>query len=62
MKGKGIKSVNGSSYGDQFVKAIVKTPEKLNKKQKEIFEKLEKEEKLAKERKGIFGKLKGIFD
>ena len=34
IKGKGVKNVRGSSYGDQFVHLNVKTPTELNKEQK----------------------------
>lgn len=61
MAGKGIKELEGSSHGDQFVKATVKTPQKPSKKEKELLEKLAGEEKVAKERKGLFDKLKGMF-
>ena len=45
MKGQGIKEVNSSRIGDEYIKVIVKTPEKLSKKEKEIFQKLKEHEK-----------------
>ena len=61
MADKGIKFLERNEYGDQYVKVIVKTPEKLSKREKELLEKLAKEEGIAKERKDFFGKFKGLF-
>ncbi len=61
MKDKGIVEINGRGHGDQFVKVIVKTPEKLTKKQKELFEELGENEELAKKREGFIDKLKKKF-
>jgi molecular chaperone DnaJ len=36
LKGKGIKRLNGSGYGDELVRVIVETPTKLNAKQREL--------------------------
>ncbi len=62
MAGRGIKDLHGSGHGDQYVKAVVKTPEKLSKKEKELFEKLASEENIGKTRKGLFDSLKGMFE
>ncbi len=43
MKGKGIPDINGYGKGDQMVKVIVQTPEKLTKKQKTLLNDLAKE-------------------
>ncbi len=62
MKGKGIPNLNGRSKGNQFVKVVVQTPEKLNKKQKDLlkeFAKLSGED--ARPDKGFFEKLKDAF-
>jgi molecular chaperone DnaJ len=61
MQGKGIKVLNRNEYGDQFVKVIVRTPEKLSKRQRELFEQLAQEEEIAKSRKGFFDRFKDIF-
>ncbi len=61
MKGKGIQIVNSSSVGDEYIKVIVETPKKMSKKEKELFEKLEKEEKTAKKRKTFFQRILGKF-
>lgn len=36
LKGKGIKNLRGYSKGDELVKVVVKTPEKLDERQKEL--------------------------
>ena len=36
LKGKGIKNLRGYSKGDELVKVVVKTPEKLDEKQKDL--------------------------
>ncbi len=61
LKGKGIKDLREESFGDQYVKVIVQTPEKLGKKQKQVFEELAKEEKLKKKRKSFFESVKKKF-
>lgn len=43
MRGKGVKNINSSSHGDQFVTANVVTPAKLTKKEKELFKQLAEE-------------------
>ncbi len=62
MADRGIKIVNKSQHGDQYVKVIVKTPEKPSKHEMELLEKLSKEEEVSKGRKGFFGRFKGIFE
>lgn len=42
LKNKGIKNVNNYNIGDQFITIKIKTPKKLNRKQKELFDKLSK--------------------
>ncbi|MBI4044675.1 MAG: molecular chaperone DnaJ [Candidatus Diapherotrites archaeon] len=44
LRGEGVKNFRTGKNGDQYVKIILKTPEKLSKKQKELFEELAKEE------------------
>lgn len=43
VSGKGIPHFQGWGRGDMFVELVVKTPRKLNKKQKELLEKLKEE-------------------
>ncbi len=61
LKNKGIKNLNSSNFGDEYVKVIIETPKKLSKKQKELFASLAKEEESAKKRKGLFEKIFGSF-
>ena len=42
LKNKGIKSMNNYTIGDQFINIKIKTPKKLGKKQKSLFEQLSK--------------------
>ena len=55
MSGKGIPHLRGSGKGDEMIKVIVHTPEKLNKKQKDLLKDFEKSFK----GKGLF---KNIFN
>ncbi len=59
MKGKGIKKLESSEIGDEYIKVIIETPSKLSKKQKEILEQLKNEENSSKKRKGLFEKIFG---
>lgn len=54
LKGEGISNIDGYGKGDQYVKVKVKTPTKLGKREKEIFEELD-----SMDRKNLKG---GIFD
>ena len=42
LKGKGIQHLRRNAKGDQLVRLIVETPEKLTKEQRKLFEELEK--------------------
>jgi len=61
MADRGIKILGREQRGDQYVKANVKVPSKLSKREKELLEQLSEEEEIAKERKGLFGKFKDLF-
>ncbi len=61
LKGKGIKKLGETGFGDEYIKVIVQTPKKMGKKEKKLFDELAKEEKTAKERKGIFQRVKKKF-
>ena len=39
VKGKGVKELNGSNYGDQFIHLIIKTPTKLSSEQRKLLNK-----------------------
>ena len=59
LKGKGIKKLNASSKGDEYVKVVVKTPVHLSKRARELLRELKKEEKNM--RKGFFEKVHEKF-
>jgi molecular chaperone DnaJ len=42
LKGKGIQHLRRNTRGDQLVRLIVQTPEKLTREQRRLFEELEK--------------------
>ena len=44
QKGKGIKRLNGSGYGDTFIRIQVEIPKQLSSKQKELLRQFEKED------------------
>lgn len=48
IKGKGVKHVNGSSYGDHYVRVQVKIPDKMSSRQKELLEEFAEESKKKK--------------
>lgn len=63
LKGKGVKKLNRSDRGDQYVKVYIDVPTKLNKKQKEALQAFEGtlEEKNYVRRTGFFEKIKDAF-
>lgn len=62
LKGKGVKQLNSSARGDQYVTVIVEVPKNLSKKQKDILRGLESSLSDAsyEKRKSFFDKLKEI--
>jgi len=64
LRGKGIKRLNYSGYGDEYVKIVVEIPKDLSKEQKKKLEEFDDslEEKNYKKRKSFFDKLKDMFD
>ena len=63
LKGKGIKRLNYSGYGDQYVKIVLEVPKNLSKEQKELLKKFDEEsnDKNYNKRKSFFDKLKELF-
>ena len=57
LKGYGVQRVNASTKGDHFVKVVIDVPQKLSKREKELYEELAKESGLdiKPQSKGIFG-------
>lgn len=63
LKGQGLPILNHSSKGDLYVQAVIQTPTKLSKTEKELLEKLgefDKERKLTPGKK-VFNKIKNWF-
>ena len=63
LKGKGVKKLQRSERGDQYVKVYVEVPKSLDKKQKELLKAFEDslEEKNYEKKKNFFDKLKDLF-
>jgi molecular chaperone DnaJ len=63
IRGKGVPHVNGHGRGDLYVHIDVKVPAKLNRSQRELFEKLREALPVENEpaEKGIFEKVKDYF-
>ena len=63
LKGKGIKRLNYSGFGDQYVKIILEVPKNLSKEQKEMLKNFDEKssEKNYNKRKNFFDKLKDLF-
>lgn len=61
LKEQGIKELNGNHVGDEYIKVIVKTPEKLSKKQKEILEEFAQTEGNDIRKTGFFDGIKKHF-
>lgn len=59
LRGKGLPMLRQSQKGDQLVKVRVKTPEKLSKEEKELFEKLAELDKRSPG--GVFEKARSFF-
>ncbi|MDO8634003.1 MAG: molecular chaperone DnaJ [archaeon] len=55
LREEGVKNFRTGKTGDQYVKVILRTPEKLSKKQKELFDELGKEEGKKGKNKGFLG-------
>ncbi|MDR0631158.1 MAG: molecular chaperone DnaJ [Holosporales bacterium] len=60
IKGKGMPSLRGNSFGDLFVEVVVETPVKLTKRQKDILQELDSEESTPMSS-GFFAKVKEFF-
>lgn len=60
LKGAGIQHIKGYSRGDQIIEVYLKTPERLNPREEELFRELAeiREEKVLEKNKGFFQKYK----
>lgn len=63
LKGKGIRRLQRSDRGDQYVRVYIEVPKGLNKRQKELIQQLEAslEAKNYAKRESFFSKLKDLF-
>ncbi len=63
LRGKGVKRLNYSGYGDEYVKIVLEVPKNLSKEQKELLQKFDSasDEKNYNKRKSFFDKLKDLF-
>jgi len=66
FRGRGVNSLSGRGKGDQHVKVIVRTPTKLNEKQRKLLQELGEELPSvypdSEEAEGIFDKVKDMFN
>ena len=64
LRDKGIKRLNYSGKGDQYVKILVEIPKDLSKEQKQILKDFEAKtgDKNYKKNKSFFDKVKDLFD
>ncbi len=62
LKGKGVKSLNSSARGDQYVTVTVEVPKNLSKKQKEVLKELDQNlaDASYEKRKSFFDRLKDL--
>ena len=58
IKGKGVKDLRSTNYGDEMVRIEVKIPTKLSSEEKELYTKLSK---LSKKKESIFDAFKRQF-
>lgn len=63
IRGKGVPVLNGHGKGDLFVEVRVQTPNKLNKRQRELLQELEGMARVENkpQRRTLLGKVKDIF-
>lgn len=63
LKSKGIKKINRSDRGDQYVRVVVEVPSKLSKKQKDLLKEFESSlsDKNYEKQKNFFDKIKDRF-
>lgn len=62
LSGKGVPAIGGGGRGDQLVTVVVRTPTRLNAEQRELLEKLAKLEGEPASERGIFDRVKDIFN
>jgi molecular chaperone DnaJ len=62
LKGRGAPALNGGSRGDQYVTVQLHTPRSLNTDQRELFERLGEIEGETPADRGLFDRVKDIFN
>jgi molecular chaperone DnaJ len=62
LKGDGVPAVDGRGRGDQYVTIRVRTPKRLSKEQRELFQRLAEIEEAEPEEPGLFDRVKKIFN
>jgi molecular chaperone DnaJ len=64
LRGRGVPQLSGRGAGDLYVKIVVRTPERLSRKQRELLQKLAEasEEDLHSPDKTLYEKVKSLFD
>ena len=62
LQGKGIPAVGGGGRGDQYVAVVVRTPARLTAEQRELFERLARIEGEEGSGRGLFDRVKDIFN
>jgi molecular chaperone DnaJ len=59
LAGKGLAQLNGGARGDQLVRIHVRTPERIGREERELFERLAQIE--SKPKGGVFGRARDLF-
>jgi molecular chaperone DnaJ len=62
LQGKGVPALDGGRRGDQYVSVVVRTPTRLTAEQRELFERLAKLEGEEAGGRGLFDRVKDIFN
>ncbi|MBZ5640645.1 MAG: molecular chaperone DnaJ, partial [Acidobacteriia bacterium] len=62
LQGKGIPALEGGRRGDQYVSVLLRTPTRLTSEQRELFERLAKLEGEEAAGRGLFHRVKDIFN
>ncbi len=61
LRGRGVPALDGRGRGDQYVTVHVRTPERLSKAQRELFEQLAEVERTETGDGGLFERVRNIF-
>lgn len=61
LRGRGVPALDGRGRGDQYVTVQVRTPERLSRAQRELFERLAETERTEAGEGGLFDRVRNIF-